>query len=96
MINNLENKKVLVTGGTGMIGRYLVDKLIAKNCDITVVSLDNPEGLPEQVNFMRLDLTILDNCISAYLILLVSKAPQKCLEKDLRVLWCQCCCSILP
>tara|TARA_S200000501_G_C20792466_1_gene730177 strand:+ start:173 stop:1156 length:984 start_codon:yes stop_codon:yes gene_type:complete len=65
MINNLENKKVLVTGGTGMIGRYLVDKLIKKNCDVTVVSLDSPEGLPDQVKFMRLDLTILDNCMKA-------------------------------
>jgi len=65
MINNLENKKVLVTGGTGMIGRYLVDKLLAKNCDVTVVSLDSPEGLPSQVKFMKLDLTILDNCIKA-------------------------------
>ena len=36
MINNLENKRVLVTGGTGMIGRYLVDKLLEKNCDVTM------------------------------------------------------------
>ena len=49
MINNLEGKKVLVTGGTGMIGRYLVDKLLNKNCEVTVVSLDSPEGLPETV-----------------------------------------------
>ena len=65
MKNDLRNKKVLVTGGTGMIGRYLVDKLLSRNCDVTVVSLDSPEGLPEQVKFMKLDLTILDNCIKA-------------------------------
>lgn len=64
-MNNLENKKVLVTGGTGMIGRYLVDKLLAKDCDVTVVSLDSPEGLPDGVTFMKLDLTVLDNCITA-------------------------------
>jgi GDP-L-fucose synthase len=65
MKNILDNSKVLVTGGTGMIGRYLVDKLLAKNCDVTVVSLDSPEGLPDQVKFMKLDLTVLENCIAA-------------------------------
>ena len=65
MKNNLEGSRVLVTGGTGMIGRYLVDKLIDKNCIVTVASLDDPEGLPEGVKFLNLDLTILDNCMIA-------------------------------
>jgi GDP-L-fucose synthase len=65
IINDLTNKKILVTGGTGMIGRYLVDKLLAKNCEVTVVSLDSPDGLPEEVKFIKLDLTVLDNCIKA-------------------------------
>jgi len=64
-INDLNNKKVLVTGGTGMIGRYLVDRLLDRKCDVTVVSLDSPDDLPLEVNFMKLDLTILDNCIKA-------------------------------
>tara|TARA_R110002110_G_scaffold126866_4_gene305543 strand:- start:9951 stop:10937 length:987 start_codon:yes stop_codon:yes gene_type:complete len=65
MKNNLEGKRVLVTGGTGMIGRYLVDKLLAKKCQVTVVSLDEPDGLPSEVNFVKLDLTILGNCMMA-------------------------------
>ena len=65
MKNNIEGSRVLVTGGTGMIGRYLVNKLINKNCIVTVVSLDDPEGLPEGVRFLNLDLTILDNCMIA-------------------------------
>ena len=65
MKNVLDKSKVLVTGGTGMIGRYLVDKLLAKNCEVTVVSLDSPDGLPEEVRFMKLDLTVLDNCLKA-------------------------------
>ena len=65
MINNLESKKVLVTGGTGMIGRYLVDKLLQKNCDVTVASLDSDDGLPENVKFMKLDLTSIENCMKA-------------------------------
>jgi len=63
--NDLKNKNVLVTGGTGMIGRYLVDKLLKKNCNITVASLDSGDGLPSSVRFLKLDLTILDNCIEA-------------------------------
>ena len=62
MINDLTGKKVLVTGGTGMIGRYLVDKLIDRGCQVTVASLDSPEGLPEAVLFKKLDLTSLENC----------------------------------
>jgi len=65
MKNNLEGKNVLVTGGTGMIGRYLVDKLIERNCNVTVVSLDSDDGLPDSVRFLKLDLTILDNCMKA-------------------------------
>jgi len=48
-----------------MIGRYLVDKLLKKNCNITVASLDSGDGLPSSVRFLKLDLTILDNCIEA-------------------------------
>lgn len=65
MKNIIEYSKVLVTGGTGMIGRYLVDILLEKNCKVRVVSLDEPEGLPEKVEFLKLDLTNLDNCIKA-------------------------------
>tara|TARA_Y100000310_G_scaffold335859_1_gene418948 strand:+ start:13616 stop:14605 length:990 start_codon:yes stop_codon:yes gene_type:complete len=65
MKNDLRDKRVLVTGGTGMIGRYLVDKLVQKGSTVTVVSLDSPEKLPEGVEFMKLDLTVLDNCMKA-------------------------------
>lgn len=44
---NLSGKKVLVTGGTGMIGRALVDKLIKKNCEITIASIDRPNVTDE-------------------------------------------------
>lgn len=64
-INVLDNKKVLVTGGTGMIGRYLVDKLLEKGCNVTVASLDSGDGLPSEVRFLKLDLTVLENCMTA-------------------------------
>lgn len=65
MKNVLDNSRVLVTGGTGMIGRYLVDRLLKKGCDVTVASLDDPSDLPKEVKFLKLDLTILENCIKA-------------------------------
>ena len=65
MKNDLNNARVLVTGGTGMIGRYLVDLLLEKGCKVKVVSLDDPTGLPAAVTFERLDLTVLENCIKA-------------------------------
>ena len=37
-----KDKKVLVTGGTGMIGRELVALLLEKEARVKVVSLDEP------------------------------------------------------
>ena len=40
-----KDKKVLVTGGTGLIGRPLLDLLLEAKAKITCVSLDKPEDL---------------------------------------------------
>ena len=37
-----ENKNVLVTGGTGMVGRELVSLLLERKANVRVVSLDTP------------------------------------------------------
>ncbi len=49
-------RKVLVTGGTGLIGRPLVDLLVASGALVTVVSLDDPATAPAGVAFVRADL----------------------------------------
>lgn len=59
---NLKGKKVLVTGGTGLIGQQLVPLLLEKECIVTVVSLDNPSLCPAGAHFEALDLTVRDNC----------------------------------
>ena len=57
-----ENKNVLVTGGTGMIGRELVQILLDKGAKIRVASLDEPVDFFENVEFHKVDLTIYKNC----------------------------------
>ena len=57
-----KNKNVLVTGGTGMIGRELVQILLDKGAKIRVASLDEPVDFFENVEFHKVDLTIYKNC----------------------------------
>lgn len=58
-------KKVLVTGGTGMIGRYLVEILRDRGAFVRVVSLDQPKEMPTDTEFMRLNLMSMHNCLKA-------------------------------
>lgn len=58
------NKKVLVTGGTGLIGRPLVEALLSQGAIVTVVSLDDPSRAPQGVTFKRADLREFDQCIN--------------------------------
>ena len=57
-----KNKNVLVTGGTGMIGRELVQLLLDRGAKIRVASLDEPVDFFEEVEFHKVDLTNYENC----------------------------------
>ena len=59
-----KNKKVLITGGGGMIGRALVNQLINEECEITIADLTKPINLPEGVKFYEVDLRYFDNCLN--------------------------------
>ena len=63
MKNFYKNKKVLVTGGSGMIGSSLVKKLDKLGAKVTVVSLELNKSLPKNVKFKKIDLRNLKNCI---------------------------------
>lgn len=58
-----KQKKVLVTGGTGLIGRPLVEKLLETGANITVVSLDDLSRVPKGTKFVRADLRDFQRCM---------------------------------
>lgn len=57
-----KNKKVLVTGGTGLIGRPLVEMLWDVGAIVKVVSIDKPITLPSGCAFIRRDLRNFEFC----------------------------------
>lgn len=61
-------KKILVAGGSGMIGTCIVKRLLQYGCDITVVSLESKEYAKKlfrnSVNFVHADLTDINTCLS--------------------------------
>lgn len=60
-----ENKKILVTGGTGLIGTPLVEMLIGLGAKVRIVSLDDPSYAHPHAEFIRADLTRFENCLRA-------------------------------
>lgn len=64
MKNFFKNKDVLVTGGTGLIGFPLVERLLDYGSRVRVVSLDKPKNIPEGVEFIRADLRDFNECLN--------------------------------
>jgi GDP-L-fucose synthase len=63
-MNYLSGKKILVTGGTGLIGMALLKKLKdAKPKLIKVVSLDKPINIDDDFEFENADLREFSNCL---------------------------------
>lgn len=57
-------RRVLVTGGTGLIGRPLVEMLIAAGARVQVASLDEPSRAPNGADFRRADLREFSQCLA--------------------------------
>ena len=51
-----QGKRVLIAGGTGIIGRALAGLLVDAGARIKVASLDAPVDLNPGVEFVKLDL----------------------------------------
>lgn len=57
------DKKVLVAGGTGMIGKSLVDTLLKKGAQIRIASLDDSSRANPKAEFVKTDLRDYENCL---------------------------------
>jgi len=63
-INIFKNKKILVAGGTGMVGQQLVPKLLKLNANVTIASLDDSRlNKNNNVDFYKKDLININNCL---------------------------------
>ena len=64
-MNIFKNKKVLITGGTGMVGMSLCKMLLKKNAEVTLVSLDDVKVELENTIFIKKDLRDFKNCLES-------------------------------
>ena len=61
---SFKDQKILITGGSGMIGRSLVKFLLNKHANVTVTDIVRPADLHTEVNFIQSDLRYFDQCES--------------------------------
>jgi len=60
-----KDKKVLVAGGVGLIGRQLVNLLISNGANVFVSDMKEPDmEFKSKVSYSKLDLTNYSNCVS--------------------------------
>ena len=64
MVGYLKRKRVLVTGGTGLIGIPLVRRLQSADADVRVVSLDDESPFDNNVEFIKGDICEREICES--------------------------------
>lgn len=57
-----DRRNVLVTGGTGLIGRPLVELLLQAGANVRVVSMDDPSRCPAGAEFIRANLVHWEAC----------------------------------
>ncbi|HTL48851.1 MAG TPA: NAD-dependent epimerase/dehydratase family protein [Verrucomicrobiae bacterium] len=60
-----KGRKILVTGGTGLIGRPLVEMLIQEGAHVRIASLDDPSRAHPKAEFVQANLMHFENCAKA-------------------------------
>jgi len=58
-----KGKKVLVAGGTGMIGIPLVKMLVEQGANVRIASLDDPSRAHPEAEFIQVNLMSFENCL---------------------------------
>lgn len=82
-----KDKKVLVTGGHGMIGRELVALLLDRGAKVTVADISENTNL-EDVNYQKIDLRFFDQCLKlceghdiVFNVVGIKGSPKMCAEQ---------------
>jgi len=82
------NRRVLVTGGTGLIGHPLVEMLIEHGAKVTVVSLDDSSRCPDGAVFKKVDLRDFNSCLEVcsnqeivFQLVGIKGSPKMCAER---------------
>ena len=102
MTNIFSDKKILVAGGTGLVGQQLVPKLITLGGKVFVASLDDKSLVNNKVeDFYNFDLMNLDNCIKitkdkeiVFNLLGVTGSPKTNIEKPASFMMSNIYCAI--
>ena len=102
MNNIFANKKILVAGGTGLVGQQLVPKLIKLGAKVFVASLDDKSLANDKIeDFFNTDLMNLDNCIKitknkeiVFNLLGVTGSPKINIEKPASFMMSNIYCAI--
>ena len=88
-----KNQKVLITGGAGMIGRQLVDLLMAEGADIHVADLKHPEDMLQKVTFHNVDLRNYNDCLNicegmdyVFNLVGIKCSPRVCIEEPANIM----------
>ncbi len=64
--NEFKGKKVLIAGGSGLIGRQLVKLLLEQGANVYISDLRAPDDeISDYVTFNEYDLTDYNNCHSS-------------------------------
>ena len=88
-----KDKNILVTGGSGMIGRQLVTILLAEGASVHVADLNKPINMSEKIIYHNVDLKDFNNCKEVcrnmdfiFNLVGIKCSPQVCLERPAEIM----------
>jgi len=91
--NMFTGKKVLVTGGSGMIGRQLVPMLIERGANVFVADLNEPVNMPAEITFLKVDLKEFSDCRKicegmdyVFSLVGIKASPKACFEQPANIM----------
>ena len=91
--NNLKGKNILITGGSGMIARQLINLLIDEEAIINIADIKKPDGLISSINFFEVDLKNFESCIEitksidyVFNLVGIKCSPKMCFENPANII----------